>query len=363
MKALKCEMCDSNDLIKQDGYYVCQHCGTKYSVEEAKKLMFDGTVDVSGSVVKVDTTDELTNLYQIARRARDDNNGENAAKYYDMILVKDPTSWEASFYVVYFKAMECKIAQIRSAAISVSNCEDSVLTLIRDHVPEEEQGAAVLEVMLRSIMIGKMLAGGAKSHYDGISASIKNNYTIEYVNNVRAAVDILFTCANQVDAIFGDRKEVGRLAVQGWKNGMELFKKYLPDEAELKSSQQLFAIYVERIGKYDPEYVRQEKKKQLEAEIAGLNRTIAKTPTEPKWNFFGIFLMIIGGILLWFVVQIALWGGDAPVSSTCGGILLFLLGLWIAIPKKKAKERNLKIISDAKEALAQKQQELEKMDS
>ena len=82
MKALKCEMCDSNDLIKQDGYYVCQHCGTKYSVEEAKKLMFDGSVDVSGSVVKVDTTDELANLYQIARRARDDNNGENAAKYY-----------------------------------------------------------------------------------------------------------------------------------------------------------------------------------------------------------------------------------------------------------------------------------------
>lgn len=363
MKALKCEMCDSNDLIKQDGYYVCQHCGTKYSVEEAKKLMFDGSVDVSGSVVKVDTTDELANLYQIARRARDDNNGENAAKYYDMILVKDPTSWEAAFYVVYFKAMECKIAQIRSGAVSVSNCEDSVLTLIRDHVPEQEQGAAVLEVVLRSIIIAKMLAGGAKSHYDGISASIKNNYTVEYMDNVRAAVDILFTCANQVDSIFGERKEVGRLAVQAWKNGMELYQKYLPDLAEREAIQQLFASYLEKIEKYDPEYVRQEKKKRLEAEIAGLNKTIAKTPTEPKWNFFGIFLMIIGGILLWFVVQIAMWGGDAPISSTCVGVILFLLGLWIAIPKKKAKERNRKIISDAKEAIAQKQRELEELNT
>lgn len=126
MKRLTCEMCGGTDLIKQDGVFVCQNCGMKYSVEDAKKMMIEGTVDVKGTV-KVDTSGELENLYQIARRAKDDNNGGNAAKYYDMILLKDPTSWEASFYVVYFKALECKIAQIRSAAISVSNCEKNVL--------------------------------------------------------------------------------------------------------------------------------------------------------------------------------------------------------------------------------------------
>ena len=57
MKAMVCEMCSSNDLVKQDGMFVCQHCGTQYSVEEAKKLMVEG-------VVKIDTSDELKNLYQ-----------------------------------------------------------------------------------------------------------------------------------------------------------------------------------------------------------------------------------------------------------------------------------------------------------
>ena len=33
MKALICEMCEGAELIKQDGNYVCQACGTKYSVE------------------------------------------------------------------------------------------------------------------------------------------------------------------------------------------------------------------------------------------------------------------------------------------------------------------------------------------
>ena len=53
MKRLTCEMCGSTDLMKQDGVFVCQSCGTKYSIEEAKKMMVDGTVEVAGTV-KVD---------------------------------------------------------------------------------------------------------------------------------------------------------------------------------------------------------------------------------------------------------------------------------------------------------------------
>lgn len=37
MKQLTCEMCGGTDLIKQDGVFVCQNCGMKYSAEEAKK--------------------------------------------------------------------------------------------------------------------------------------------------------------------------------------------------------------------------------------------------------------------------------------------------------------------------------------
>ena len=85
MKQLTCEMCGSTDLIKQDGVFVCQSCGCKYSVEEAKKMMVEveGTVEVTGTV-KVDTSDELENLYQIARRARDAENADNASRYYDI---------------------------------------------------------------------------------------------------------------------------------------------------------------------------------------------------------------------------------------------------------------------------------------
>lgn len=44
MKQLTCEMCGSNELVKQDGVFVCQACGAKYSTEEAKKMMIEGSV-------------------------------------------------------------------------------------------------------------------------------------------------------------------------------------------------------------------------------------------------------------------------------------------------------------------------------
>lgn len=46
MQAIKCELCGSNQLIKKDGYYQCEYCGTKYTLEEARKLIVSGTVEV-----------------------------------------------------------------------------------------------------------------------------------------------------------------------------------------------------------------------------------------------------------------------------------------------------------------------------
>ena len=50
MQAIKCELCGSNQLIKKDGFFQCEYCGTKYTLEEAKKLFVSGTVSVEGEV-------------------------------------------------------------------------------------------------------------------------------------------------------------------------------------------------------------------------------------------------------------------------------------------------------------------------
>lgn len=96
MKALTCEMCGSTNLVKQDGVFVCQSCGTKYSLEEARKMMIDGTVDVKGTV-KVDQTGNVDNLLKLAHNALDSLNGDEANNYASKALEIAPENGEAWF--------------------------------------------------------------------------------------------------------------------------------------------------------------------------------------------------------------------------------------------------------------------------
>ena len=143
MKRLTCEMCGSTDLIKQDGVFVCQTCGCKYSIEEAKKMMVEGTVDVSGSTVKVDNERKIENLRTLADRAKAEGDTDTAAKYFEELLKEDPNNWEANFYTIYYAAHNIKIAQIGSAANRVSNIIDTVYGLIKEnlHTPDEQKAA------------------------------------------------------------------------------------------------------------------------------------------------------------------------------------------------------------------------------
>ena len=110
MKQLVCEMCGGHDLVKQDGVFVCQNCGTKYSVEEAKKMMVEGTVAVKGIVevegkVAVDKTKDIDKLFVLARREKESGDKWKARRYYSQIEELDPSNWEAYFYTLYYDAL------------------------------------------------------------------------------------------------------------------------------------------------------------------------------------------------------------------------------------------------------------------
>ena len=95
MKQLTCEMCGSTDLLKQDGVFVCQSCGCKYSVEEARKMMIEGTVDVSGSTVFIDNTKQIENDLKRAKQYENEGDSFSAAEYYNKVLDAEAENIEA----------------------------------------------------------------------------------------------------------------------------------------------------------------------------------------------------------------------------------------------------------------------------
>ena len=97
MKRLTCEMCGSTNLVKQDGMFICQDCGTKYSVEEAKKMMVEGTVEVTGTV-SIDRSNEINN--RLANAINEFRNGNNDVVFSicSDILNIDPENYRAIIY-------------------------------------------------------------------------------------------------------------------------------------------------------------------------------------------------------------------------------------------------------------------------
>jgi len=97
MKVIKCELCGSNELVKEEGFFICQYCKTKYTVEEARKLLIEGVVEVAGTV-QVDRSNEVENSLKNARRAYEDKNFEEAYSLYTNVLSIDSDNPEAVLY-------------------------------------------------------------------------------------------------------------------------------------------------------------------------------------------------------------------------------------------------------------------------
>jgi len=141
MKAIVCEMCGSQELIKQDGLFICQSCNTKYSVEEAKKMMIDGVAQVEGTV-KVDSSAFVEKQLENARRALQKEDWEEVEKYYNMVEQHQPNCIEAIFFSAFGKVMLSLLVDdiyVRQQKFNVLNKSMSVIDEYYETTIEEKE--------------------------------------------------------------------------------------------------------------------------------------------------------------------------------------------------------------------------------
>ena len=143
MKKITCEMCGSTDLIKKDGVFECQSCGTKYSVEEAKKMMVEGKVDVSGSTVKVDDSDKIVNYLMMAENAYDSSNQKEAENYCNKIIETEPNNYKAWLLKGKAAGWQSTLGNLRlEEAVSafnkaLDNCPEEDLEAVKEDAGNE----------------------------------------------------------------------------------------------------------------------------------------------------------------------------------------------------------------------------------
>lgn len=227
MKALSCELCGSNDIIKQNGLYVCQHCGTKYTVDEARKLV---------DTVRIDRSSEFDKYMKFAETCNQNSDWSNAYKYYSLALEIDPTNYNAYWGQIgaqvpdmFFKVGNCSVFtdislllqqsfgtlldMIRSADDGAINDEEFIKRIIKWYS---------LHAMYNTTTIESHVNNDRKKYRDVPYDIILSKYApyVEYFNYMFEGM------VNKTVEVFGPNHKLVNYCKQEWINYVEKFKQF-----------------------------------------------------------------------------------------------------------------------------------------
>lgn len=128
-----CELCGSNSFTKEENFFKCDHCNTKYSLEEAKKIMIEGVVKV-----QIDDSTNISNYRKLAKQSFEDNSFDIALKYFEKVLEINPDDWEAIFYRGICSFAESNLINFKLPDASNAILRANKQLLLNDNLKEPE---------------------------------------------------------------------------------------------------------------------------------------------------------------------------------------------------------------------------------
>lgn len=185
MKQLVCEMCGSTDLLKEEGVFVCQSCGCKYSVEEAKKMM----VEVEGAVT-VQNAAQLDNLLKLAHSSFESKNYEKAEDFCNQVLAMDDKNFDA--WKLKGEAINYQINSNNQRIEEVYNCIMTAYRVLDEEKKEQEKYDIfmLLNMCLKGEVYFWLQQFEANRPTDYALKRAKNAYVDSY-NKMKAALEEL----------------------------------------------------------------------------------------------------------------------------------------------------------------------------
>lgn len=325
MKRLTCEMCGSTDLVKQDGVFVCQSCGCKYSIEEAKKMMIEGTVEVTGTV-KVDNSATIANYIELAESALKGANGQSVLEYTNKALEVDPQNSRA--WILQMQAFE-KIAQLQNPrtsevitagknAVQFAKAEEkesiekqvysyylkyarTLLMVATNELNDNQRVRDVYKRLSSASLSNALTAANDCMKADSNNITVYENIANEGVNLVLSIPNDALercsdlwedveTCAEQYQRETNALDERFRIYTNGLTDSAKATRTLIKDQMTIKVKKAKEAVSVKqanerkaRIEKYWGEHKSEwnmltAKKESLQSNLDGLTDTLEKIP-------------------------------------------------------------------------------------
>ena len=186
-----------------------------------------------------------------ARAAREENNSEDAKKFYDMVRIDEPENGEAKFFYQYYSLYEGKNGEIPSRFKTLTTTLKSSVRCIAESNESDEEKMSVLSAIVSSFVpmtwslnryMNTLFVGSGENRQRVIPSS-------EISQSCIVGVVALYDLGDSIEKLFsGD--EAMKLAANAWKEGVSLQQKWYAYKYNGKTPEE----YTAKIQKVEPEY-------------------------------------------------------------------------------------------------------------
>ncbi len=199
---------------------------------------------------------EENKYLKLAKAAREEENTEDAKKYYEMAYTDMPDNPEAKWYYAYYSLMDCVNKEIADRYSKLCNSLIPTLKLVKG-MSDEQEKADLAETIVDSWLPLKHSMVRAI-----LNVEVNGQMVLPYsdVTQVKRDGDkILETLGDDILSIFGEKKPYTDIAVRIWKeriddrHALSGYRNYKD-----KGKKLWFDELAERIQKYDSTYVMPE---------------------------------------------------------------------------------------------------------
>lgn len=238
MKKFVCETCGSSSLIKQDGLYICEYCRTKYSIEEAKKLFVEVTINHD---------EEVKELFNAAQRKLETKNWYEAHDIFKRILSFCPNDWQAVFYTEVTKTLMGGRSSLPQNASSLSKAIKETLHILQSETADKELDdnvATINELIVNLCSLYYTDTKKTEKHFTFDSVDAQKARTPIYT----ACIDLCYYYGDVLHSFFGDRYR--DMVVNAWKQGVTFQSNSMIKECQLGTA----SDYEAKIQKYEPNW-------------------------------------------------------------------------------------------------------------
>lgn len=196
-------------------------------------------------------SEQLDKYLKLARRAREEDNTEDAKKYYDMARTEDADNMEAKFFYSYYKLMDGTKGEAYGAYMNLCKGLSTIVRDISESDDSDEEKCKLLSDICVNfstlpLFINRILNELNKGN---------NNHLSEIRSSGKAGMIALYCLGDDVAKYFGNKEQFMKVAAEFWKAGVYRQQQWYGMGVDKTYPE----IYTAKIQKIDPSYIMPKK--------------------------------------------------------------------------------------------------------